>query len=70
MQLQPKDLDQIRNKGIDPEQIERQLGYFRKGFPFMQLIEPATLGNGGIRQIDPDELQTLIDSFDKRKKRL
>ncbi|MCE1202073.1 MAG: DUF4301 family protein [Bacteroidia bacterium] len=67
MQLQPKDLDQIRNKGIDPEQIERQLGYFRKGFPFMQLIEPATIDNGGIRRIEDGELRLLIENFDKRK---
>ncbi len=67
MQLQPKDLDQIRNKGIDPEQIERQLGYFKKGFPYMQLVEPATISNGGIRQIESDELKMLIEAFDKRK---
>lgn len=67
MQLQPKDLDQIRSKGVDPEQIERQLGYFRKGFPYMKLIEPATIGNG-IRLIEQDELDGLIEAFDQRKK--
>ncbi|HMM10888.1 MAG TPA: DUF4301 family protein [Bacteroidales bacterium] len=66
MQLQQKDLDQIHLKGIEPEQIERQLGYFRKGFPYMQLIEPATINNG-IRLIDPEELETLIAEFDQRK---
>lgn len=66
MHLQPKDLDQIRQKGIDPEQIDRQLGYFRKGFPFMKLVEPATIGKG-IRLIEADELVALTEEFDKRK---
>jgi hypothetical protein len=66
MQLNPKDLDQIRQKGIDPDQIERQLGYFRKGFPYIQLIEPATVGNG-IMLIEANELDELVEEFDERR---
>ncbi|MBK9290637.1 MAG: DUF4301 family protein [Bacteroidetes bacterium] len=66
MQLHPKDLDQIRLKGIDQEQIERQLGYFRSGFPYMRLVAPATIGNG-IRRIEDEELHRLVEEFDQRK---
>lgn len=66
MQLHQKDLDQIRLKGIDPEQIDRQLGYFRNGFPYMQLVEPATTPNG-IRLIGESELEQLVNEFDQRR---
>ena len=41
-----KDLQQFKEKGIEVSQVERQLENFKKGFPFVRLAAPATVGNG------------------------
>lgn len=41
-----KDLKQIKNKGIDPETVEKQIDHFKKGFPYINLFAPATKGKG------------------------
>ena len=40
------DLQQIGSLGIDIKTIERQIDNFIRGFPYVKLIAPATLGNG------------------------
>lgn len=40
------DLEQINKQGISINEIEKQLHYFRQGFPFICLTRPATLGDG------------------------
>ena len=37
-----EDLKQINEKGIDLKTIEKQIENFKKGFPFVQLVAPAT----------------------------
>jgi hypothetical protein len=44
--LTEKDRIAIRERGSDPETILKQLENFRKGFPFLQIIKPATTGDG------------------------
>ncbi len=41
-----KDMIAIRERGSDPESVLKQLEYFRNGFPFLQIIRPATAGDG------------------------
>ncbi len=41
-----QDLQQFRERGISPEQVEKQLSLFRKGFPFADIRRPATPGDG------------------------
>ena len=40
------DIPQIEKKGIHPSAIERQIDNFRKGFPFLKLLRPASIGDG------------------------
>lgn len=40
------DLKQLQQKGIAASELETQLDYFRKGFPFIELDRPATAGDG------------------------
>ncbi len=40
------DLEQIKNKEIDINIVEKQLDNFKKGFPFINLHAPATIENG------------------------
>ena len=44
--LSPKDLEQIKRKGISEQQIDKQLEEFKTGFPFLKLDAAASIGNG------------------------
>ncbi len=41
-----KDLKQLKEKGIEISTVEKQLENFKKGFPYVRLAAPATVGNG------------------------
>lgn len=51
-----KDLQQIGKQGIRIDDINRQIKYFRSGFPAADIVMPATPGQGIIRLSDGDEL--------------
>ena len=44
--LSQQDLKQLAQKGISEAQIERQLGEFKTGFPFLKLEAAASIGKG------------------------
>ncbi len=67
--LNKKDLEQISQKGITKEVIERQLNDFKNGFPFTRLHEPATKGNG-ILAFNEKEIHELITNFERTAKDL
>ncbi len=50
-----KDLQQIQNKGIRIDDINRQIKYFKTGFPPADIFMPATPGNGIICMTGGDE---------------
>ena len=52
------DLKQLQDKGIQPDVAERQLEYFRSGFPFLRLERPAKTGDG-ILKLTPEETEKL-----------
>ena len=53
-----EDIQQLSDKKIDMEVVERQLTYFRDGFPFLRLERPATVGDG-IRLLTDEEVDKL-----------
>lgn len=57
-----QDIEQMQRKGITPEMVEQQIQSFKKGFPYMKLVKPATVGNGIIR-LDGEELDSLIEMY-------
>lgn len=57
-----QDLIQFELQGISVKDANEQIEYFKKGFPFMQITEPATVGNGIIR-LECDEIDDLIDLY-------
>ena len=59
-----EDLKQLQIKGIGMDVVERQLEYFRNGFPFLQLDRAATIGDG-IRQLTAEETGTLEQLYEK-----
>lgn len=64
--LQQKDLEQIAQKGITPEQIDTQLNEFKTGFPFLKLESAAGIGKG-IMALDAAERQKMIDQWNVYK---
>lgn len=59
-----KDIKQFENKGISIQTINKQIENFHKGFPYVYLVAPATIGNG-IIAFTKEEVDELQDFFDK-----
>ena len=64
--LSEKDLKQIAQKGITPEQIENQLNEFKTGFPFLKLEAAAGIGRGIIAP-NADERKKYEDAWNQYK---
>ncbi|MDX9845795.1 MAG: DUF4301 family protein [Tenuifilaceae bacterium] len=60
--LLKQDLEQLKEVGISKETVEQQLDNFRKGFPFLDIIKPAVVGDGIIR-LECSEVDDLVDLF-------
>jgi hypothetical protein len=58
------DLDQIRNRGIALPLIEKQIGHFIKGFPYVRLDRPAVPGDGVLTFSD-EKRDYYIRHFDE-----
>ena len=59
-----KDINQIKARGADPKDIETQIGYYKKGFPLLRLVKPATIGDG-IIAFDQKVIQKVLDFYDQ-----
>ena len=62
--LQPNDEQILQKKGISLQQIEEQLRYFVTGFPYLQIRNSASIGNGIIR-VNETETQSYLTEWDK-----
>lgn len=56
------DLKQIEVKGIPPEKVKEQLERFRTGFPYLNIVKPATL-HDGIIGLMPEEIDSLVEIY-------
>lgn len=65
--LSPNDVRQIEAHGCRPEMVEQQLENFRKGFPFLQLIEAASVFHGVI-VLNENEIERYNSIYELRKK--
>lgn len=61
--LTEKDHATIEKKGISAAEIERQIRLFERGVDYVQLIKPATSGEG-IEALDEEQEETLIDLYE------
>ncbi len=70
--LDSKDLEQLKQRGIAPEQVERQLAQFKSGFPFADIQRPATIGDGILRanEADNQKYTALYDAEVKAGKKV
>ena len=63
MTFTEQDQDQILAQGISLDQIDRQIQHFVQGFPYLNVIKAATIGDGIVR-IAENELPAYIHRFD------
>ena len=64
MSYTKEDLKQFKEREIKVSEIDRQLTNFQKGFGFINLIEPATIGNG-ISRIEPEQEERLTGNYEQ-----
>lgn len=61
------DIHDMKRRGISPETAEKQIGFFRNGFPFLALDRPATLGDG-IIPMDTAEADRWAAFYDEESR--
>lgn len=64
MQLSPQDLTQLDAKGLSKEELIKQIAIFKEGIPFVNLIKPATIGDG-IQALDASTHDAYIHLYEK-----
>ncbi len=62
--MEHKDLQLLAAKGISEAQTQAQLKRFSTGFPFLKIVDSATVGHG-IMQLSDDEQTAAMDRWDK-----
>ncbi|NDV77621.1 DUF4301 family protein [Dysgonomonas sp. 511] len=60
------DLLLLEKKGITPEELQQQLDCFEKGFPYLDILAPASLERG-ILKITPEDELKYIGEWDAYK---
>ena len=64
-----EDLKQMKEHGVSPEEVDRQIALYESGNTIIQLQEACTLGNG-IQQLSENDLSELTRRFEKNQKQL
>jgi hypothetical protein len=64
-----KDLDKIKVRGASLETIEQQIENFKKGFPYLNVIKAATIGDG-IISLSDSQAGKYAKYFDSRAPKL
>ena len=59
-----EDIAQIKGRGVDLGQVEDQVERFKKGFPWMKIVAPATPGNG-IKVLSEEDAHESVDYFQR-----
>ncbi|MGC8865987.1 MAG: DUF4301 family protein [Bacteroidales bacterium] len=67
--LTHSDLKQLQERGIAPETVYQQIEHFKKGFPFADLVAPATIGHG-IMKYNEQEMEELETYFENASQNL
>ncbi|MCC1484291.1 DUF4301 family protein [Winogradskyella immobilis] len=69
MHFTEEDIKQIENKGLTPKEVKSQIELFKKGVPYTNIFEAATIGNG-ITQLNKANIGDAIAVFESRKETL
>ena len=60
-----KDIEQIEKRGSSLPEIEKQISHFKKGFPYLKVLRPATIGDGIIR-LDEEKVSAAVKQFTQK----
>lgn len=60
-----EDIQQIVARGSEVDQVEQQIMNFKTGFPFLKLVEAASLYHGIIK-LSESEIEKYIDIFEQK----
>lgn len=67
MMFSKKHTEQIRERGIEPADVEKQINNFVNGFPYLNIKKPAVPGDG-IIQLSEKEKSGFIAKYQEEKK--
>lgn len=56
---------QIAGRGSHVDEVMKQIRNFRSGFPYLQVVEAASVGNG-ILQLDGNEIDRYVQIFEQK----
>ena len=62
--MNKQDLEQIRERGITEEQVERQVAQLRRGTVYVHLMRPAIVDDGIIRMTD-NQVRQMTEAFEE-----
>lgn len=58
-----RDIALLSNKGISTDKVNKQIAYFKSGFPFLQIKSAAVVGDGIVRYA-AQEIENLVKKYD------
>jgi hypothetical protein len=61
-----KDLEKIKSKGIEIQEIDKQIQLFQSGIDFVELVKPAT-PDDGIEVLDKKVIENLAEFFEEKR---
>ena len=64
--MNKQDLEQIKERNVTEEQVERQVAQLKRGTAYVKLIRPATIGDGILR-MSPEQVKEMNQAFDEDK---
>ncbi|MCI2081644.1 MAG: DUF4301 family protein [Bacteroidales bacterium] len=56
------DIESLKSRGISQAEAERQLSAFKTGFPYLEVLEPATAKHG-IMVLDEEERKKALETY-------
>ena len=64
--LTDNDILQLQERNVTPEQVNNQVAQLKRGTAFVQLMRPATIGDGILR-MTPGQVEAMKQTFDEDK---
>ncbi len=58
------DIQQLKSQGVDEKTIEQQIENFRNGFPYLQVVKAATIGDG-ILSLGKEQILELVRMYEE-----
>ncbi|CAN5244987.1 DUF4301 family protein [soil metagenome] len=60
----PEEIKEIKGRGSDPELVKKQIENFKQGFPYLELIKAATIGDG-ILKVNEQETKDFAVKYEE-----